>query len=229
MRESELFEPVKEWLLKVVDCTNVYGEVLDADVFGINGPSNVIVELKPHLSFKVLEQAYKRLKYAHYVYVAIPKPKKGLAIPFAARQFLLMHRIGLLYIKPPYAETSRKKGKNEEDRVMVRIPARFQRVRKRNRDNIRNQIRSYSEAQIGGVKSGERVTDYSITIKNIQTFLRQKKDWITVDDILEHCETHYKNPKPSVYATLKAKWNESWCETKTENRKRFFRYRMPST
>ena len=39
-------------------------------------------------------------------------------------------------------------------------------------------------------------------------------EWVTVDEILEHCETHYRNPKASVMATLKEKWNQqSACET----------------
>ena len=52
-------------------------------------------------------------------------------------------------------------------------------------------------------------------------------DWVTVDDILDHCDTHYRNPKASVMATLKEKWNQDWCESKLENRRRYFRMKSP--
>ena len=73
-------------------------------------------------------------------------------------------------------------------------------------------------------KKGEGVTSYSITIDKIKAYMRSREDdWVTVDEILEHCETHYRNPRASVTATLKEKWNQDWCETKLENRRRVFR------
>ncbi|WCF11518.1 hypothetical protein NDS46_31670 (plasmid) [Paenibacillus thiaminolyticus] len=56
MKESELFEPIKGYLIDVVGCSKVYGEVGSCDVLGVSGYVNVIVELKTSLSFKVMKQ-----------------------------------------------------------------------------------------------------------------------------------------------------------------------------
>lgn len=51
MKESELYAPVKQFLLKK-GCTEVYAEVGNFDVLGILGAVNIIVEMKTTLSFK---------------------------------------------------------------------------------------------------------------------------------------------------------------------------------
>lgn len=209
LKESELFEPVKKLLLKN-GCEKIYGEVGTCDVLGIQGVCNIIVELKTSLSFKVIDQAIERLRIGHYVYIAIPKRKN--AVPYCVKELLRIHNIGLIEV-----------GKRS---ARVSIPARFNRLANKRKAyrRIRRLIKPYSETQLGGVKSGEAVTDYSLTIKSIKAFM-SKEDWVTVDDILEHCETHYKQPKPSVMATLQEKWNEDWCESKKIGTKRFFRMR----
>ncbi|MGX7265709.1 hypothetical protein [Enterococcus crotali] len=86
MKEKVLYEPVKEWLLNEVGCENVYPEISDADVLGISGSTNIIVELKTRFSFKLLEQAEERLQYAQYVYIAVPYPKSsGFSKPLEER------------------------------------------------------------------------------------------------------------------------------------------------
>ncbi|MBL1227131.1 hypothetical protein [Enterococcus sp. BWR-S5] len=45
----------------------------------------------------------------------------------------------------------------------------------------------------------------------------------TIDMILEHCETHYSNPRPSLVATLKQEWNRDWCEISRYNGKTYYR------
>jgi hypothetical protein len=215
IKESDLYEPVKKFLLES-GCTHVYGEVSDVDVLGLQEKCNIIVELKTSLSFKLIDQAIERTRLGHYVYIAIPKRKH--AIPRCVKEILAIHKIGLIEV-----------GKRS---LRVVIPAKYNRTaNKRNAYlRIRKQIKPYHEEQMGGVKSGEAITDYSITIKNIKEYMkRQNGKWITVEEILEHCETHYKNPKPSVMATLKEKWNSTWCETKMENRKRYFRMKEDLT
>lgn len=207
MKESELFEPVKKLLLDI-GCEKVYGEVGSCDVLGIQGASNFIVELKVSLSFKVIDQAMDRLRVGHYVYIAIPKRKNP--IPNCVKHLLQTYKIGLIEV-----------GKRS---TKVSIPARFNRIANKRKayKRIRRLIKPYSESQIGGVKSGECVSDYSVTIDNIKSYMR-RKDWVTVDEILEHCETHYKQAKTSVMATLKSNWNKDWCETKKEDKVTFFR------
>lgn len=221
MKESDLFLPVKEFLLEN-GCSDVYGEVLNFDVLGITGASNIIVELKSSLSFKLLDQAIDRLNYGHYVYIAIPKRKDY--IPRSIKEFLQYKKIGVLEVE--------KSLRFPDGIVNVSIPARFNhratQMHKRGLNKIREHIKPYNEAQIGGVKGGESVTDYSLMIDNIKDFMRIRKrgKWVTVEEILEHCEVYYANPKPSLMATLQANWNQPWCETKLENRKKYFRFKQ---
>lgn len=218
LKESDLFAPIRAFLLES-GCSEVYGEVIDCDVLGISGASNIIVELKTSLSFKLIDQAIERLRFGHYVYIAVPKRKNY--VPRCVRKILEDNKIGLLEV-----DTARE----DEFAVTIMIPARFNRLATENTkkgfNSIREYIKPYSKDQIGGVKGGEGITDYSVMIENIKGFMEYQKrgKWVTVDEILEHCETYYANPKPSLMATLQAHWNREWCETKVENRKRFFRF-----
>lgn len=209
MKESELFEPVKNLVIEM-GCSNVYGEVMSCDVLGIKGACNIIVEMKTTLSFKVIDQAIERLRYGHYVYIAVPKRKA--ATPKCVKEMLASYHIGLIEV-----------GKRQ---TKVAIPAKFNRLANKRKGylRIRESIKSFNESQVGGVKSGEGITDYALTINRIKDYMVSKRGkWVTVEDILKHCETHYQNPKPSVMATLKAEWNQDWCETKIEQRRRYFR------
>ena len=219
MKESDLYEPVKKFLLEN-GCSNVYGEVLGFDVLGIHGPINIIVEMKTSLNFKVIEQALRALNYAHYVYIAVPKRKSNL--PHFLSMLLKEKKIGLL-------EVHTFDGKLVADPT---LPARYSRLVREweNRyspNPIRKSIRPYHETQVGGVKGGESVTDYSVMIKGIKDYLYwdARRKWVTVEQILDKVETYYSQPKPQVMATLQAKWNSDWCETKIEDGKRYFRYK----
>ena len=209
MKESELYEPVKKFLLEQ-GCSEVYGEVMNCDVLGIHGEINYIVEMKTSLSFRLIDQALKRVRLGQYVYIAIPRRKQ--AIPRCVKEILTSYKIGLIQV-----------GKRT---IKVSIPAEYNALADKRKayQRIRRQIREHHETQIGGVKKGEGVTSYSITMDKIKDYMRSREgDWVTVDDILDHCDTHYRNPKASVMATLKEKWNQDWCETKLENRRRYFR------
>lgn len=218
LKESDLFAPVKSFLLKN-GCSNVYGEVLGYDVLGLNGVCDVIVELKTTLSFKLIDQALDRLNHGHYVYIAIPE-RKGHT-PHCVKKILEQNKIGLLEIG--------KDRFSDEIIAHISIPAKYNRLpnelKKKGFKPIRNYIKDYHATQIGGVKGGEGVTDYSIMIANIKNYLgfRKQKKWVSIDEILTYCETYYANPKPSLIATLQAKWNNDWCECKRENGKMYFR------
>ncbi|MEH6892268.1 hypothetical protein V7024_21900 [Bacillus sp. JJ864] len=218
LKESDLFAPVKSFLLKN-GCSNVYGEVLGYDVLGLNGVCDVIVELKTTLSFKLIDQALDRLNHGHYVYIAIPE-RKGHT-PHCVKKILEQNKIGLLEIG--------KDRFSDEIIAHISIPAKYNRLpnelKKKGFKPIRNYIKDYHTTQIGGVKGGEGATDYSIMIANIKDYLRfgKHKKWASIDEILTYCETHYANPKPSLIATLQAKWNSDWCECKRENGKMYFR------
>lgn len=215
MKESDLYNPVKRFLIEK-GCTDVYGEVGTCDVLALQGDTNWIVELKTTLSFKLIDQAIDRTRIGHFVYIAIPKRKSG--IPRCVKEILSNHHIGLLEV-----------GKRS---VKETIPATYNSLADNRKafQRIRKLIRTYNVTQIGGVKSGESVTDYSITMDKVKEFLSEHHEtWFTADMILESCETHYKNPKRSLTATLQEKWNQEWVETTVINRRRYFRSKLKKT
>lgn len=216
MKESDLFMPVKKFLLEEMGCTDVFAELLDIDVVAICGPCDIAVEMKTSLNFKVIEQAYDNLHNSQYSWIAVPKPKN---ISHMAQRIIRQHGLGLM----TYSERT--------GNVRIEIPARYNRLaqkRKYGGKRLRDYARDFHRNNIGGVKGGEGETEYSNTMKNIREFLRMRRlqgKWFTVDEILEYCETHYANPKPSVIATLQAHWNRDWCESTIINRKRHFRWK----
>lgn len=209
MKESELFGPVKRFLIEQ-GCSDVYGEVMNCDVLGVAGDINYIVEMKTSLNFKVIDQAMGRVRLGHYVYIAIPRRKQG--IPRCVREILDAYDIGLIQV-----------GKRK---TSVTIPAEYNDLanKRKGYKRIRNRIREHNKTQVGGVKKGDGITAYSLTMDRIKAYMASKEgEWVSVDEILENCKTHYKKPKPSLTATLQKKWNQDWCESKLEKRKRYFR------
>jgi hypothetical protein len=70
--EKDMYEPLR---LHMESCGfSVYAEAKGCDLVGKKDGTLVIVEMKRHLSFDLLEQAIERQRYADFVYVAIPKP-----------------------------------------------------------------------------------------------------------------------------------------------------------
>lgn len=82
----------------------------------------------------------------------------------------------------------------------------------------------------GGTPGGAHWTPYKSTISDVKDYLRRqlllgKNDgWISIDAILEHCETHYSNPKSSLAKSL-IDFENDWCESKKIGRKMHFRFR----
>lgn len=213
MKESELFAPVKKLLMEI-GCSNVYGEVLNVDVLGIQGPVNIVVEMKTSLSFKLIDQIIERSDLGHYAYIAIPKRKTH--IPRFVEKVLREKRIGVIEVdRDTYSD---------ELVAHVVLQARFNRIAKRKTDLIRNRIRDYHKTQVGGKKSGEAMTDYKATIESVKRYLtwNRRGEWTKIDQILDYCETHYSNPKPSLSKSLREFENE-WCETTKINNRLHFR------
>ncbi|MBC1798506.1 hypothetical protein HCA55_17340 [Listeria booriae] len=231
MKEIELYEPIRKWLYQEVGCTDVYAEVWDVDVLGTRGPCNVIVELKTNLSFKLLDQAVDRVKsgLGHYVYIAIPASTAhdGDEIRFRGlvKDVAIRYGIGILTVDI------------SSGTVNLKQAARFNRTavtrRKRGLRSIREGIEVFSKNQIGGSKGGETMTSYKYTLNSIKNCLREesrkyeyKNDgWMSVNQILESCETHYAKPRPSVMQILRFDANKTWCESKKVGRTCYFRYK----
>ena len=205
-----MFLPVKSLLEEKMHC-EVYAEVADFDVVGIGNTYGIIVEMKKNLTWKLIEQAQSAIGLADYVFIAIPKPRSyGNRI---AASYLKQDGIGVIYVTDNHA--------------YVHSWGKRHRTRERGKP-LRDYVLPHHKKTTGGAKSGDGPTEYSVTIDSIKFLLQyrhQNGGWMTVDEILESVQTHYSNPKPSVMATLQAHWNQEWCESKLENRRRYFRYR----
>jgi hypothetical protein len=211
VKESDLFEPVKQLLIEKIGCEKIYAEVLNYDVVGVIGQQDIIVEMKKVLNFKVIEQAIQAKQHGHYVFIAVPH-KKG-CFSWVVKDFLKYHGIGLITVKDGvYAD------------VQTGLFPRYN----RKTGDIRKHIKDgYHDIIPGGSKMGdyEYQSDYTLMIDDIKRFLKRRKQgaWVTVDEILKYCSCYYSQPKPQLTQTLKAHWNNDWLQWKVENRKTYFR------
>lgn len=234
MKESDMFIPVKDWLINQSQhkVDNVYAEVIDCDVVGLTeNPSkqaiSVIVEMKLHLNFRVIEQAIRATKFGNYVYVAVPKTKtrpSNLAI-----ELLNKYRIGLLFIDLTKKKIHQQVTLYEEAPYIVNNSKR----------NIRHSVKEVNKTLVGGVKSGDGQTPYSIMIEKVKEYMEKQKHidieegkpleesgWVHPKTLVENLavvKNHYTTPIPSISATLQEEWNKAWCETCKKGRKRYFR------
>ncbi|EPD1733770.1 hypothetical protein ACR6L2_002656 [Enterococcus hirae] len=240
MRETELYKPVKDFLINTLGCNEVYPEIHDMDVLGIHGAITIGVEMKTRLSFKLLQQALERKIYVEYMYIAIPKVKR---LEPVACDLCKENGIGIIEVRQNY--------KNQLE-ANITLKAKFNRLTTRRRQNniydIRNAITEWSSLNTEGAPSGETLTPYKITIQRIQEYLTTQKridltatpnekgeypitkfvkwekgkriyntEWRkhagdrTIEEILEEVSTHYAQTKPSVVATLQSSWNKDWC------------------
>ncbi len=90
MSETELYQPIKTFL--EAQGFTVKAEVRSCDVVAVRGDEMpVIVELKTALNLQLFYQAVDRLGITDQVYVAVPRPKRGLP----AEAIKLCRRIGI--------------------------------------------------------------------------------------------------------------------------------------
>src|SRR5699024_6095143 len=197
MKESDLFLPVKKMLENDLFC-EVHGEVLDYDVVGIGKGYNVIVELKTSMSLQLLDQVTDRCGKADYVFVAVPKRTKPISR--VAKRYLKSIKVGIIEVDLDIPSAS-----------IVQWGGR-QRTEYKLEDKVNDRTRS----AIGGVASSEMRTDYKDTLYKIKVYLKRysrmniNDGWVSIEDLLHSIETHYKNPKPSLVATLQKEWNKDW-------------------
>lgn len=101
MRETELYEPVRDWLTDAG--WTVRAEVRDCDIAAVSGDRLLLVELKTTLNFDVVLQAADRQRMGDFVYVAVPAKTKAMA---GRRWQLITHvlkrlELGLLLVHFP--------------------------------------------------------------------------------------------------------------------------------
>ena len=73
MKETELYEPIKTYLLK--NGYNVQAEVKNCDIAYLENKKLVVIEMKKSFNLKLLYQAIDRKTFADKVFVAINRPK----------------------------------------------------------------------------------------------------------------------------------------------------------
>jgi len=98
--ETDLAKPIIDYLESFH--WDVYQEVSCgagvADILGVMGRRIWIVELKKSLSIQLLEQAIKRLKWAHYVSICIPTPSSKSSVnSFLVNEILDNYGIGVFF------------------------------------------------------------------------------------------------------------------------------------
>lgn len=218
MKETDLFQPVKDFF--EASGYTVYAEVEcgpgRADVVAVNGPVSVVVEMKTTLSLEVFLQALRWKGFANFVYIAVPKPKRAHGRDVDD----LLHRegIGLLYVDGfreglPSAEPERY----PRPKFMRRISLALMRA-------LKEEHKTWAA---GGSDRGGHVTDYKLMVERVKRYLQGVRNWdgwAPLSLILEHCETHYANPKQSLAKALMT-IEASWCEVKKESGKLHFRYK----
>lgn len=184
-----MFEPVKQLLISQ-GFTEVYGEVCDVDVYGVNKTETVSVEMKKTLNIKVLSQALGNVDSSHYAYVAVPY-RKNLSESWRVLRKL---GLGLIVVKDGKAKISLRAPKLEPRRTLNKY------------------IKEHHSRTIGGKKTGENPTAYSTTMDKVKKVLADAGKPVDIDYIIERVETHYngRNKKAQLRGTLQAKWNSSW-------------------
>ena len=256
MRETDLFEPIKWLLLNKLLCYEVYGEILNFDVLGLSdNDTNIIVEMKTSLNFKVMEQALNALQYADYVYIATPKRKRayGYYDPTKMLEKVYFNRYGIGLIEVDERCLEVEKESQYKHLIDTRIKAKYNRLPRKMKHkhkndylyekhykemyDIRSHIKHYSHKNVGGISGNDpnKVSAFSETMTGVKRYLMRQYTnyfkgnieyhWKTIDEILEHCETHYGSPKASLSNALRNGWGGNWYESKIDEiGRRVYRY-----
>ena len=156
MAETDLYEPVRDWL--TANGYTVRAEVRHCDVAAAKGDELVVIELKSALSLALLAQAARRQRHADSVYVAVARPANRAA--WRARSADTLHllrrlELGLLLVDPrPAARRPRVE--------IVLHPLELQRHRRpRERRAVLEEIASRSlDLNRGGSRGTPLVTAY---------------------------------------------------------------------
>ncbi len=219
MKETELFPVVKQWLEQ--RDYEVFAEVTSletggrADVVAVNGPAVTVVEMKNSLTLDVVAQAARWTLYANYVFIAVRGSAKRRISRYVSN-LLQREGIGLLEVIFP------------EKVSVFRGPYIFQaskgRFHRRIDDHLRSELTQKHKLLPGGHHGGGYVTTYSNTIDRVKDYLRYgaRGEWTTLDDILNHCETHWASPRSSLAQAIR-NFEKDWCETKKEGCKVWYR------
>lgn len=173
MKETELAQHFVEYLSDMYD---LYFEVGTIDIVGKKGNIVIAVEVKKALNFKVIQQAYDNIRSAHYSYVAVPisSVKNN---PFALK-ICEEFGIGVLEYNEEFASKIREKVKPKLNRK-----AHTQYAKRLTSESIYKRTTP-------GAKSGDTITAFSVTVENLEYYVRQHHGCF-IKDALNSITHHY--------------------------------------
>lgn len=202
--ESDMFDPLKTHFEE--SGYEVYSEVVlpgggRADLVAASDKQIICVEMKKSLSMDLIDQVIERKASFAYVFIAIPERKSYL--PRFVERIFRKYGIGILYV-------------TKGGRVYEKKAALYRRAFNK-RTDIKSYLKPEQQTGIpGGSKGGGYVTEYSLMITRVKRYLEQKKDWVELGELLEHCEIYYSSPRSSLSKTLRG-YESSWCELEVMN------------
>lgn len=211
--ESDMFEPLKAHFVE--SGYEVYSEVVlpgggRADLVAADDKQIICVEMKKSLSMDLIDQVIERKASFAHVFIAIPDRKSYF--PRFVDRIFRKYGIGVLYVT--------KNGRVYEERKSLYRRAFNKKV------DIKSYLKPEQQTGIpGGSKGGGYVTEYSLMISRVKRYLEQKKDWVELGEILEHCEIYYSSPRSSLSKTLRG-YESDWCETEVINGRTHARMRL---
>jgi hypothetical protein len=147
MSETELYLPIKSFL--EAQGFDVKAEVKSCDVVAVRGDETpVIIELKAALNLQLFYQAVDRLAITDLVYIAVPRPKRG--VPSEAVKLCKRIGIGLLLVSASGSVD-----------VLADPTPYSPRQNKKRRQGLLNEFRTrVGDHNIGGSRGKELMTAY---------------------------------------------------------------------
>lgn len=154
MKETELYEPVRVWLVN--QGYNVACEVKNCDIAARKNDELLIVELKTRFSLDLVYQAVNRKNLTDSVYVAVPVLPGKKTIPKYKNVKKLLSRLEVGLILVRFLKT-----KTRVEIVMHPVEYKARKAHRRRGSIIREIDGRYSEFNIGGsAVSDRRVSAY---------------------------------------------------------------------
>lgn len=151
-----------------------------ADIVAIKNKKIWIIETKLIYGTKVLDQAYKWLKYADYVSVAVPFSKQ---YSFVLEHFRKNFGIGKLFVH--FNDSIKEKGFVSEKESPSLNNSLLT-------TEIWSSLNVKQKDSIAGTKGGGYITPYKLTIMNIKKFLEFNPK-SSIYKIVNSIEHHYSN------------------------------------